>query len=74
MSRGQHDDLSATGAKKRIGTDEDRGGPRLHHSRKGRVDFAIGAGSQHIDVASDGGSSRLRVHDNGFSDWAASID
>jgi hypothetical protein len=48
--------------------------PRLHHGCKGRVDSAIGAGSQHIDVPSAGGSSRLRVRDDGFSDRTVPID
>jgi len=68
--------LDTTGNEQRVGTDHECVGPLLYDGRKGRIDVAIGGGSEDLDLPRDSGSNRLRVfgHDLGIRSFRIDED
>ena len=59
MTRRQRDQLHAAVDEQCLGTDQEAVNPLLHQRRKGRIDFAICAGSNDFEVLPDHRSRRM---------------
>jgi hypothetical protein len=60
MTHCQHDELNASVKEQRVGDNQDCGILPLDKGCEGRIDFAVGAGVEDIDLLSDSGRRRLR--------------
>ena len=64
MTRCQGDKLNASVKEQRVGDDQDCGILPLNKGGKGRIDFAVAAGVEDIDLLSDSGRGLLHLPDS----------
>jgi hypothetical protein len=64
MTHRQRDELNASVKEQRVGDNQDCGILPLDKGCEGRIDFAVGAGVEDIDLLSDSGRRRLRLLDS----------
>ena len=65
MARRQKGKLHTSAVEERIAGDEKRVGPLAREGRKGRIDFAAGAGVDDLDLQAHGAGSRFHVSHSG---------